>query len=126
MNGWCRMHIESQNIPARRIALTFLGLATFVVLVGGYGNFAFSQGEQLGSAPTSNETTLSLPDSSQAPLGFVTKGTINTLITVPNGKWLATGNWSLILNNGNVTSFETNMTWYNSTGTNAHTRIDKL
>jgi len=121
MNGWSRTHIECRNIPAGRITSTFLGLATFVVLLGGYGNFAFSQGEQLGSAPISNETIPSSPDSSQAPLGFVSKGTINTLITVPNGKWLATGNWSLILNNGNVTSFETKMTWYNSTGTNAHT-----
>ncbi len=121
MTGWSLTHIECQNFSARRITLTFLGLATFVVLVGGYGNFAFSQGEQLGLAPTSNETIPGSPDSSQAPLGFVTEGTVNTLITLPNGKWLATGNWSLILNNGNVTSFETKMTWYNSTGTNAHT-----
>jgi hypothetical protein len=53
--------------------------------------------------------------------GFVTNGKINTLISVPNGKWLASGNWSIILNNGNVTSFGSNMTWYNSSGTNAHT-----
>ena len=65
---------------------------------------------------TSNESVVA----SDAP-GFVANGKINTVIDVPNGKWLAAGNWSIIVNNGVVTSFETKMTWYNSTGTNAHT-----
>ena len=29
----------------------------------------------------------------------------------------------MTLNNDNVTSFDTNMTWYNSSGTNAHTHV---
>jgi hypothetical protein len=62
-----------------------------------------------------------LPVNEQAPLGFVAKGTINSVITVPVGKWLATGDWIMILNNGIVTLFDTNMTWYNSSGTTAHT-----
>jgi hypothetical protein len=57
----------------------------------------------------------------QSPLGFVAKGKVNTVITVPNGKWLATGDWDITLNNGNVASFDANMTWYNSSGINAHT-----
>ncbi|MDW0156233.1 MAG: discoidin domain-containing protein [Nitrososphaeraceae archaeon] len=60
-------------------------------------------------------------ESSQSASGFVANGKINTVIDVPNGKWLAAGNWSIIVNNGNVTSFDTKMTWYNSSGTNAHT-----
>jgi hypothetical protein len=53
--------------------------------------------------------------------GFTTKGTINSLITTPVTKWIATGNWSMNVNAGNLTYFETNMTWYNSSGTAAHT-----
>ena len=68
-------------------------------------------------SPTLNQSL----GGSQAPSGFVTNGKINTVINVANGKWLANGNWSIILNNGNVTTFETKMTWYNSSGTNAHT-----
>jgi hypothetical protein len=71
--------------------------------------------------PNDNQSTYSSFNSSQSPSGFVSKGTINTVIDVPNGKWLAAGNWSIVLNNENVTSFETKMTWYNSSGTNAHT-----
>ncbi|HJR84107.1 MAG TPA: discoidin domain-containing protein [Nitrososphaeraceae archaeon] len=70
----------------------------------------------MAGASASNESV-----SSQGPSGFVANGKINTLIDVPNGKWLAAGNWSIIISNGNVTSFNTKMTWYNSSGTNAHT-----
>jgi len=86
-------------------------------------NFVFSQiipntdNLTTSGLSTLNETVAQ----SQATEGFVTNGKINSVIDVPNGKWLATGNWSIILNNGNVTNFETKMTWYNSSGTNAHT-----
>ncbi|HXV88903.1 MAG TPA: discoidin domain-containing protein [Nitrososphaeraceae archaeon] len=112
-----------------KIALSLVGLATSLIILQFYNNFAFSQtGNETGlvlnssnlttpSSPTSNDTL----GGEQPPSGFVANGKINTLITVPNGKWLATGNWSITLNNGNVTSFEAKMTWYNSSGTNAHT-----
>jgi hypothetical protein len=53
-------------------------------------------------------------------LGLLTKGTINSLITTPTTQWIASGNWSLNLNDGNATLFETKMTWNNLNGTNAH------
>lgn len=49
------------------------------------------------------------------------QGTINSLIYTPQTKWIATGNWSMDVNNGNVTSFITNMLWYNDNGTATHT-----
>jgi hypothetical protein len=49
------------------------------------------------------------------------QGTINSLIYAPQTKWIATGNWSMDVNNGNVTSFITNMLWYNDNGTATHT-----
>jgi len=63
----------------------------------------------------------STPAVQKAPLiGFLTKGTINSLITSPTTKWIASGNWSMNVNNGNVTLFETKMTWNNINGTDAH------
>lgn len=53
-------------------------------------------------------------------LGLLTKGTINSIITTPATQWIASGNWSLNVNNGNTTLFETKMTWNNINGTNAH------
>jgi hypothetical protein len=49
------------------------------------------------------------------------QGTINSLISAPQNKWIATGNWSMDVNNGKVTSFITNMLWYNDNGTATHT-----
>jgi F5/8 type C domain len=120
-----------QNITTIKVALSLIGLAISLISLQNYNNFAFSQigGETSQFLNSNNLTTpgsdgsnQSLGGSQSQPLpGFVTKGKINTLISVPTGKWLASGNWSIILNNGNVTSFGSNMTWYNSSGTNAHT-----
>jgi len=49
------------------------------------------------------------------------RGTINSLIAVPQTKWIATGNWSMNVNNGNLTSFLTNMSWFDARGTATHT-----
>ena len=122
---------RGQNITTITVVLGLIGLAISLISLQNYNNFAFSQigGETSQFLNSKNLTTPGLDGSNQSiggsqsqPLsGFVTNGKINTLISVPNGKWLASGNWSIILNNGNVTSFGSNMTWYNSSGTNAHT-----
>jgi hypothetical protein len=49
------------------------------------------------------------------------RGTINSLIAVPQTKWIATGNWSLNVNNGNLSSFLTNMSFFDARGTATHT-----
>jgi hypothetical protein len=122
---------RGQNITTITVVLGLIGLAISLISLQNYNNFAFSQigGETGQFLNSKNLTTPGLDGSNQSiggsqsqPLsGFVTNGKINTLISVPNGKWLASGNWSIILNNGNVTSFGSNMTWYNSSGSNAHT-----
>ena len=122
---------RSQNVTTIKVALCLVALAISLISLQNYNNFAFSQngGETSQFLSSKNLTTpgpgasnQSLGGSQSQPLsGFVSKGKINTLISVPTGKWLASGNWSMILNNGNVTSFGSNMTWYNSSGTNAHT-----
>jgi hypothetical protein len=119
--------LPAYKLPVAMITLNLLILTSFLYLQSYQP--AFSQtGDNLGLL--SNADNITIPDlsgsnenlqSSVSASGFVANGKINTVIDVPNGKWLAAGNWSIIVNNGNVTSFETKMTWYNSTGTNAHT-----
>ena len=53
--------------------------------------------------------------------GFLSKGTINSLIRTPTSNWIATGNWSMSIDNGSISGFATNMTWYNSNGKASHT-----
>jgi F5/8 type C domain len=126
MNSERRRFFGDQG--AIKIALSLIALATSLIFLQNYNDFTFSQtGGETGLLPNNNLTTLGSPPSnqslvgSQPPSGFVANGKINTVINVPNGKWLAAGNWSIILNNGNVTNFDTKMTWYNSSGANAHT-----
>ncbi|HJT48060.1 MAG TPA: hypothetical protein VJ729_07735 [Nitrososphaeraceae archaeon] len=57
-----------------------------------------------------------------APLSQTTaNGAIDSLIFAPGTRWIATGNWSMVLRNGNINSFNANMTWYNNNGTGTHT-----
>jgi hypothetical protein len=53
--------------------------------------------------------------------GLTASGTIDSIIFAPGTRWIATGNWSMVVRNGNVNSFNTNMIWYNSNGTATHT-----
>jgi len=54
-------------------------------------------------------------------IGFLSEGTINSVITTATTKWIASGNWSINVNNGDVTLFEINMNWNNINGTDTHT-----
>ena len=128
MNGLQIGPLPAHKLPVVIITLNLLVLTSFLFFLQSYQT-AFSQaGNDLGLL--TNADNMTIPDlaapsenlaSSQSASGFVANGKINTVIEVPNGKWLAAGNWSIIVNNGNVTSFDTKMTWYNSSGTNAHT-----
>ena len=129
MNSEVEWIFANQNLMTIKIALSLLALVTSLILLLNYNNFAFSQlGNETALVPNSENLIISgspisnqSAGGSQAPSGFVASGKINSVMALPNGKWLATGNWSIILNNGNITAFETKMTWYNSSGTNAHT-----
>lgn len=74
-----------------------------------------SKNQAIGSLPSAPNQKPAL-----VGLGLQTKGTINSLITTPTTQWIASGNWSLNVKDGNVTSFETKMTWNNLNGTNTH------
>ncbi|HJU78058.1 MAG TPA: discoidin domain-containing protein [Nitrososphaeraceae archaeon] len=128
MSGLLGWSVMTQKFTIIKITSNLLLLTTLIIFLQN-NEIAFSQtGNEIGLPTDPNSMTT--PDltisnesagSSQGASGFVANGKINTVIDVPNGKWLAAGNWSIIVNNGNVTSFDTKMTWYNSSGTNAHT-----
>jgi len=52
---------------------------------------------------------------------FRANGTINSVLFVPGNKWIATGNWSMGINNGKAAFFKTDMVWFNNNGTSTHT-----
>jgi hypothetical protein len=79
--------------------------------------------------PQASQTSLPEKQQKQQPTlkqkgfgqGFIANGTINSLIYAPLTKWIASGSWSMTVDNGSLTSFETNMTWNNGNGTAHHT-----
>ena len=55
------------------------------------------------------------------PANLAARGTINSLVVVPQTKWIAAGNWSMDVNQGNLTGFLTNMSFFDERGTATHT-----
>jgi hypothetical protein len=53
--------------------------------------------------------------------GFRANGTIDSVLFVPHNQWIATGNWSMIVDNGKLLSFVVDMIWNNGNGTSSHT-----
>jgi hypothetical protein len=53
--------------------------------------------------------------------GVVANGVIDSLIFTPSSTWIATGNWTVGVNNGTLALISANMTWYNDNGTASHT-----
>src|SRR5215211_6282003 len=51
--------------------------------------------------------------------GFIANGNIDSTLYTINGNWEATGNWSMNVADGELTSFNTTMAWNN--GTSGHT-----
>ncbi|HEY1248482.1 MAG TPA: hypothetical protein VGE97_05820, partial [Nitrososphaera sp.] len=52
---------------------------------------------------------------------MIVHGIIDSLIFTPSATWIATGNWTIGVNNGNAALITANMTWYNDNGTASHT-----
>jgi hypothetical protein len=52
--------------------------------------------------------------------GLISKGTINSVISTPTTSWISSGNWTLNIENGAISSFESEMIWNSINGTNAH------
>lgn len=76
------------------------------------------QGPAAALQPQANAAAKSV--AAPAP-GFLSMGTINSLIRTPTSNWIATGNWSMTVDNGTLAGFTTNMTWFNSNGKTSHT-----
>jgi hypothetical protein len=53
--------------------------------------------------------------------GIIARGIIDSLIYTPSEAWIATGNWTIGVNNGAAALVTANMTWYNDNGTASHT-----
>jgi hypothetical protein len=85
---------------------------------------------QVQPSPSSSpipKPTVAPPDTSQPSTsaavvpGFTANGTIDSILFVPHNEWIATGNWSTIVDNGKVVSFVVNMVWNNANGSSSHT-----
>jgi hypothetical protein len=51
---------------------------------------------------------------------FIARGNISSVIYTVSGNWYASGNWDLIVSDGKVTAFNTNMVFVNGTAGHTH------
>ncbi|MGA9844776.1 MAG: hypothetical protein WBQ25_20940 [Nitrososphaeraceae archaeon] len=128
----------------RSLAIHSLACALFLTIAGSTYALAFSsQPQVLSSSPASSPSVqLVQQQSPQPPFqesqpsqipqqqqqqvtttteGIIARGIIDSLIFTPSATWIATGNWTIGVNNGAAALVTTNMTWYNDNGTASHT-----
>jgi hypothetical protein len=103
------------------LAGSFIIITSLLFITNSFHHLlAFTQPIQ--QPPPSSSSSSPQPTILQRPVGGTTEnGTIDSLIFTPATRWIATGNWSIGINNGIPTFFITNMTWYNNNGTGTHT-----
>jgi hypothetical protein len=73
--------------------------------------------------PSKLPTATTTPPPSQqqtTTIGFIAKGKINSIINTSTASWIASGSWIMNVDSGNVTIFDTNMTWFNNNGMTSH------
>lgn len=124
----------------RSLATHSLLCALFLTIPGSTYALAFSsQPQVLSSSLASSSVQLVQQQSPQPPFqesqpsqipqqqvaaateGIIARGIIDSLIFTPSATWIATGNWTIGVNNGAAALVTTNMTWYNDDGTASHT-----
>jgi hypothetical protein len=120
--------MPSQNILGPAAALQSAANVTGPAALQGLGPAAALQGPANATGPAalqgpsfSPANVASKTSNQTGTGGLLSKGTINSLIRTPTSNWIATGNWSMSIDNGSLTGFATNMTWYNSNGKASHT-----
>jgi hypothetical protein len=127
------------RIPVSMISSVFILLLVISVLILSFNTTSAFLPQQ-PTAVQPNQTTSQLNEStlqlSQQPTAvqphkislkeligsedFVASGIIDSVIYTINGDWEAIGNWKLIVSEGQLTSFDTDMAWNNGTAAHTH------
>jgi hypothetical protein len=83
--------------------------------------------QQQSQVPQQNQQALSPPQPPQISWneleeaeGFIANGKIDSIIYTINGKWTAIGDWMMRVSDGELSSFNTTMNWYNGTSSHSH------
>jgi hypothetical protein len=76
---------------------------------------------QSGSSNASAQNIQSFDDLMTKWDNHVINGEIDTLLFTGPSTWIATGDWKMLVADGEVTSFDTDMVWYTANGSASHT-----
>jgi hypothetical protein len=77
------------------------------------------QQQQQSTAVVQQQQKISLEELKDSK-DFIASGIIDSIIYTINGNWKANGNWKLIVSDGELTSFDTDMAFNNGTSAHIH------
>jgi hypothetical protein len=99
------------------VLVLLLATSPLILTVNASQAFAQQQPQQQPQQPLQQQIPLNqLVDSED----FTGGGTIDSTIYTINGNWEAIGRWTLTVSEGELTSFDTDMTWNNGTAGHTH------
>lgn len=104
----------------RMILLGFLPLLSFVILTSCSFILLMPKSVEVlaQSQQFSNQNQFGFPPHDDID-SFIAKGNIDSVLVTSSGNWNTTGPWELIVEDGEVVNFVTNMAWFN--GITGHT-----
>jgi len=108
----------NRRIIVRTLALVF-AFCLFVALTPSVINVPIGKGHNLTKFPQ-DLFAQSVGKSEINPGNFIVKGRIDSAIYTVSGKWNAIGNWNLVLSDGALKTFNTDMVWNNGTAAHSH------
>ena len=109
---------HNRKIIVRTIALTF-AVCSFVALSPSFVNVPVQIGHNYIKFPQSVFAQTG-GKSETSPGNIVGKGRIDSVIYTVSGRWNAIGNWNIVLSDGVLKSFNTDMVWNNGTAAHSH------
>ena len=103
--------LSTKNNRYYQMLKFFMFSLIFSLIMPIFNNASFDQNKQ--AMAQSSEDAKAISD-------FIAKGTIDSIIYTTSGKWTAKGQWDLIVSDGKINSFNSDMVWKNGTAGHTH------
>jgi hypothetical protein len=90
--------------------IIFVSVLSFVGIVYESSSIQISEAQSTNNAQIQNGN-VNPQSSPSADNNFIISGPLSSFLSTPSGNWVVSGNWTLGVQNGNISDFNANMQW---------------
>jgi hypothetical protein len=90
--------------------IIFVSVLSFVGIIYGNSQIQISEAQSTNNAQIQNGN-VNPQASPSTGNNFIISGPLSSFLSTPSGNWVVSGNWTLEVQNGNISDFNANMQW---------------